>query len=133
MQILSYIVITNKKMRLVRLLLVLFFAAAVQLGWAQTQPDEPNTRTTEVDLAKSVTIFPNPATEFVTIKVTEFLVANVNVTLHNILGNKMEIETEVINEHELRVKVKDLASGYYLLAVKDEESKYRGTFKFVKR
>jgi hypothetical protein len=121
-------------MRLVRLLLVVFLASAMQWGWAQTQPEEPTARIyPEFDLAKSVTIFPNPATEYVNIKVAEFTVDKVTVTLHNILGNRMDIETEVVNEHELRVKVKDLASGYYLIAVKEEETKFRGTFKFVKR
>jgi hypothetical protein len=45
----------------------------------------------------------------------------------------MEIETEIVNEHELRVRVKELASGYYLLAVKNEEANFRGIFKFLKR
>jgi hypothetical protein len=53
--------------------------------------------------------------------------------VHNIIGNRINIETEVIDEHTLRVKVKDLASGYYLLAIKDPESKFRGTYKFLKR
>src|SRR5687767_6221690 len=113
-------------MRLLRILLLALFAAAAQTGWAQAQPEE-NTYTPERDIAKSVHIFPNPATEFVHVKLDQFPASKVKLTLHNI------IETEVIDEHEIRVKVKDLASGYYLLAVREEEAKYRGTFKFLKR
>jgi hypothetical protein len=119
-------------MRLLRILLLALFAAAAQTGWAQAQPEE-NTYTPERDIAKSVHIFPNPATEFVHVKLDQFPASKVKLTLHNIIGNEVEIETEVIDEHEIRVKVKDLASGYYLLAVREEEAKYRGTFKFLKR
>lgn len=119
-------------MRFLRFLLLALMAAAVQTGWAQAQPEEP-AYVAERDIAKSVHIFPNPATEFVHVKLERFPASKVKLTLHNIIGNQVEIETEVVDEHELRVKVKDLASGYYLLAVREEEAKYRGTFKFLKR
>lgn len=119
-------------MRLLRILLLALMAAAAQTGWAQAQPEEP-AYASERDIAKSVHIFPNPATEFVHVKLDQFPASKVKLTLHNIIGNQVEIETEIVDEHELRVKVKDLASGYYLLAVREEEAKYRGTFKFLKR
>jgi hypothetical protein len=118
-------------MRFLRLILIVLLASAIQRGWAQSQPEEPGTP--EIRLAKSVHLFPNPATEYVHVKVEEFPAERITLTLHNIIGNEMEIETEVVNEHELRVKVKDLAAGYYLLAVKDDEAKFRGTYKFLKR
>lgn len=119
-------------MRLLRILMIAFLAAAAHAGFAQSQPDE-QAYSAERDLTKSVHIFPNPATEFVHVKLDHFPASKVKLTLHNIIGNEVEIETELIDEHEIRVKVKDLASGYYLLAVKEEEAKYRGTFKFLKR
>jgi hypothetical protein len=119
-------------MRLVKLFLVVMLASAFQWGWAQSQQDDPGI-SPERDPIKSVHIFPNPATEFLHVKVDEFTADKVKLTLHSIIGNQMEIESEVVSEHELRVRVKDLASGYYLLAVKDGESKFRGTYKFLKR
>jgi len=120
-------------MRLLRLLLVTFMLSAAQWSWAQAQTEEPVRPAVEVDLSKSVTIFPNPATDFITVKVTEFPVEKVGITLRNILGNEMHVEREIISENEIRLRVNDLASGYYLLAVKEEDSQYRGTFKFVKK
>lgn len=122
-------------MRFAKFILAVIVALAAHQSMAQVQPDEPVAAAfnTEKDITKSVHIFPNPATEFVHVKVEEFPASKVKLTLHNILGNKVEIETEIVDEHEIRVKVKDLASGYYLLAVKEEEAKYRGTFKFLKR
>ncbi len=119
-------------MRLVRILLVVFLASAARWGMAQSQPPD-DTYSHERDLKKSVHIFPNPATEFVHVRVEDFPASKVSLTLHNVIGNKVEIESEIVDEHEIRVKVKDLASGYYLLAVKEDEAKFRGTFKFLKR
>jgi hypothetical protein len=110
---------------------VLLLLSASKLTVAQSQP-EASVRP-EINLTKSVQLFPNPATEFIDVKLDQFAAEKVNLTLHNIIGNKLEIETEILGEHLIRVRVKDLASGYYLLAVKDEESKFRGTYKFLKR
>lgn len=118
-------------MRFVKFLLIVVLSLAFRFGYAQqAHPEEPFAKR---DLSKTVTIFPNPAVEFVHVQVTELPAEKVKLTLHNILGNKMEIETEVVDEHELRVRVKDLASGYYLLTIKDEKSQSYGIFKFLKR
>lgn len=66
-------------------------------------------------------------------EVDHFPAEKVSLTVHSIIGNKLDVETEVVSEHVVRVRVKDLASGYYLLAVKDEDSNFRGTYKFLKR
>lgn len=86
-----------------------------------------------LDLIKSVQVYPNPAFDFVHIRIDQFPVSNVKLTLHNIIGNEMNVETEVVDDHEIRIRVKDLAAGYYLVALKDDEDKFNGTFKFLKR
>jgi hypothetical protein len=50
-----------------------------------------------------------------------------------VIGNAVEVETETIDDFEIRLKVKDLPVGYYLLALRDEESNSRSTIKFLKR
>lgn len=119
-------------MRLVRFVSLLLVAFATSVGYAQSQQDTPSP-SVEFNIAASVHIFPNPAVEYLQVKVQHVPAKEVRLAVHNILGNEMNVETEVVDEFELRVRVKDLASGYYLLAVKDEETKYRGTFKFLKR
>jgi hypothetical protein len=120
-------------MRFFRLLAVLLLVSAFQLTLAQSQPETPAPEAPEVNLTRSVHLFPNPATEFVDVKLDQFPAHKVKLTVHNIIGNELQVETEVLDEHMIRVKVKDLVSGYYLLAVKDEESNFRGTYKFLKR
>ena len=119
-------------MRFIRLVLMILLVSAFQLALAQSQPDQPIAERNP----KLVQLFPNPtlpSTEYLHVKVEEFPAEKVALTIHNIIGNKMEIETEIVSEHELRVRVKDLASGYYLLAIKNEETNFRGIYKFLKR
>lgn len=120
-------------MRFFRFVLVVLLASAVQLSRAQSQPENPIPATPEVNLTKSVSLYPNPATEDLYVELAQFLAHDVKLTLHSIIGNELQVETEILDEHKIRVKVKDLVSGYYLLAVKDEESDFRGTYKFLKR
>lgn len=120
-------------MRFSKLVSVILMLSAFQLSMAQTQPEGPAQVSAEINLTKSVHLFPNPATEFVDVKLDHLPAENVQLTVHNIIGNELQVETEILEEYLIRVKVKDLASGYYLLAIKDEESKFRGTYKFLKR
>src|SRR5689334_13943085 len=85
--------------------------------------------TEHFDFSKTVKVYPNPAIDFVYVKLEHVRAENVKVILHNIIGNQMQVETEVVAPNELRVKVKDLASGYYLLALKDDETGLQGTYK----
>jgi hypothetical protein len=120
-------------MRFFRLVLVVSALSAFQLTMAQSQPEGQPLLAQEVNPSKSVHLFPNPATEDIYIELAQFPAANVNVTVHTIIGNELQVEKEVVGDNLIRVKVKELAAGYYLLAVKDEESKFRGTYKFLKR
>lgn len=120
-------------MRFVGLFLVAFGLSAFQLSVAQSYPENTPASTQEVNLTKSVHLFPNPATEDIFVELDHFPAEHVTVTVHSIIGNELSVEKEVIEDNVIRVKVKELAAGYYLLAVKDEESNFRGTYKFLKR
>ena len=114
------------------LLLTAVFALSSGAAMAQMKEDN-GAPFGQRELSKSVRLYPNPAIEFVNIKFEEPVAKRTQVTLHNILGSAMESEQEVIDEYEIRVRIKDLPTGYYLLALKDQLSDQRGTFKFLKR
>lgn len=105
----------------------LTFAAAQQLPGNSVVPEQ------HLDLSKTVKVFPNPAIDYVYVKFESAKASNVKIALHNIIGNLMPVETEVVSMYELRVRVKDLSSGYYLLAVKDDETGLQGTYKVLKK
>ena len=117
MQNLSYTQILLVGMRLLKFVIVLFISFLSGISYAQVNDDI----SPEFDPAQSVHIYPNPAVEFVSVKLAHIPVADVKVAVHSILGNEVEIESEIVDEHEIRIRVKD------------EDTKYRGTFKFLKR
>jgi len=84
-------------------------------------------------LTGSISIYPNPATEYIDVNLDQLLASNVSLALYNIIGNPITVETEVIDQHKIRVRVKDFAAGYYLITLRDEETKFKGTYKFLKR
>lgn len=120
-------------MRFLLLVFTVSVLSAFQLTMAQSQPETQPRVQQEVNLMKSVHLFPNPATEFIDVQLDQFPAENVNVSVHNIIGSELAVETEVLEDNLIRVRVKDLASGYYLLAIEDEASNFRGTYKFLKR
>jgi hypothetical protein len=88
---------------------------------------------TPFDITKSITVYPNPTVDFINIKFPSLNSSTVKLTLYNILGNEVPAETEIVDNHEIRVRVKEFSTGYYLIAVRDEETQFRGTYKFLKR
>jgi hypothetical protein len=89
--------------------------------------------TSKGEFSKSIHLFPNPAVEFLSVKFQEPVARTTQITLHNIIGSSLEVERETIDDFEVRLRVKDLPSGYYLLALKDERNQQSGAVKFLKR
>jgi hypothetical protein len=82
-----------------------------------------------------VSVYPNPAADdFVYIRLAEPLDAyTVRLHLYNIIGNELPVEAEVVNPREIRIRIKDLSAGYYLLGLREERTRFKGTYKFLKR
>ncbi len=120
-------------MRLVRLVFVIVLASTAQWAMGQITSRPADFMSTETTPEKAVNIYPNPATEWVDIEFRELPAEKVQLVVHNIIGNPIEVEKEIKSEHIIRVHVKELAAGYYLIAIKDDESQFKGTYKFLKR
>jgi hypothetical protein len=118
-------------MNLKKALFMIAFAAVASLGYGQFREEKfgPNSP----DPIKKVEVYPNPAIEFLSLKFEAPQARKVQLTVHNILGNTLEVETEIVDEHEIKLKVKELATGYYFVSVRDEQTNLRGTYKFLKR
>jgi hypothetical protein len=111
------------------LLIVLLFLAA---GATLAQPKEELSNPDKVSI-KSVSLFPNPATDYLSVKFEEPHARTIQLMVHNIVGNVLTVETELIDDHEVRLRVKDLPAGYYFLALRDDDTNAKSTFKFLKR
>lgn len=113
---------------------LLLFLSGTAFGQLQTLAPEAISSTGEkTDLAKSITLYPNPAVEYVNIKLSSLDAATTKIVLYTILGTELQTEKETVNDHEVRIKVKDLATGYYMIAVRDEQLHFKATYKFLKR
>ena len=119
-----------KIMRLAKtLFLGALMACVTQFAVAQAHDSFPPDHN---EAAKLVKIFPNPAVEYLSVKFETPKARTIKLTLHNIIGNTMEVETELVDEYEIRLRVKDLPTGVYVLAVK-EDGAPQNSFKFLKR
>lgn len=121
-------------MKNVRTVFFILALAVIGLSAHAQQKDEMSSSgAPSIDLSKSVSIFPNPAVEYLNVKFENPIAKKTKLTVHNVIGNVVEVETETIDDYEIRLRVRDLPVGYYLLAVRDEESHSRSTIKFLKR
>ncbi|MEI9920993.1 MAG: T9SS type A sorting domain-containing protein [Bacteroidota bacterium] len=121
-------------MKSVKTLFFILALAVIGLSAHAQQKDEMTASgAPTIDLVKSVSIFPNPAIEYLNVKFENPIARKAKLTVHNVIGNAVEVESETIDEYEIRLKVRDLPVGYYLLAVRDGESNSRSTIKFLKR
>ena len=85
------------------------------------------------DPLKSVQVYPNPATDYVTVKFETPIAKTSKLAFHSIIGSSLDLEQEAIDDFEIRVKVKDLPVGYYIIAVHDPQNNSRAIYKFLKR
>ncbi len=83
--------------------------------------------------ADPVKVYPNPATDYVNIVIENSERSNASVSIHSIIGNKMNLEIENISSGIYRASIKDLPEGYYLLVVKDPKRGINSTTKFLKK
>jgi hypothetical protein len=116
-------------MQALRTILILLFATLFIFS-AKAQVKE---EAFGVDPVKSIHLFPNPAVDYLSIRFEAPQAKLVKFALHNIIGNEIMVESEIQDEYEIHLKVKDLPTGYYVLTVREDVSNHRSTFKFLKR
>lgn len=80
-----------------------------------------------------VRMFPNPTADYLSVKINNSTLAETSFAVHNIIGNVIDVPVEIVAKNEYRLRVKDLAPGYYLLAIRDDQGYFKETYKFLKR
>jgi len=120
-------------MRFLHIIIALLFLHVVSIGSNAQGTEVKPIYAERSDISRNITLFPNPTTDYVHVRLGMLSSNQAKLTLHNILGSEIVVETEVIDDHEIRVRVKDLPTGYYLMALRDEATQFRGTYKFLKR
>jgi hypothetical protein len=114
-------------MKAVLLFIIVSMAGQVCFGQAHDESFHSG------DPVKSVQIYPNPAADYLTIKFESPIAKSSKLAFHSIIGSSIELEQETIDDFEIRVKVKDLPVGYYVIAIHDLQNNSRAIHKFLKK
>jgi|SRR5690554_3898960 hypothetical protein len=80
-----------------------------------------------------IEIYPNPATEFININLSDANLSKAKFELYDIIGNKVDVEAQETKHDNYRISVEKLHMGYYVLIVSDSYGRYKKAFKFSKR
>ena len=83
------------------------------------------------DQEPSISVYPNPAVEFLMVQVDADL-KNAKFELNSMIGNRLLIQPEEMGNGKYKIPVKQLATGYYFLIVKNEDKRFKKAFKFLK-
>lgn len=79
-----------------------------------------------------IELYPNPAVDYIMIEIYETGISNIQFELRSMIGNRIEVEFEEIELNKYRIQVKDFASGYYFLVIRDDYNRYKKAYKFLK-
>ncbi len=113
-------------------ILVIFFSAFIfSQSFGQSFTEAPIAGQ-KVELVNKVELFPNPTTEFIYVEIHESTLNNPKFEMFSIIGTKVNLKVEKINSNKYKIPVKDYASGYYMLILKDEGARFSQAFKFAK-
>ncbi len=105
----------------------------ISLASLAQRGDSPALFSEAGQMDRLVQLYPNPATEYLSVKLPTPHANSVKLALHSVIGNAIIVEKEPVDEYEVRIWVRDLPSGYYFLSIKDEESDLKASYKFLKR
>lgn len=78
-----------------------------------------------------ISIYPNPAVDYIVIELDDSF-QSAKFELNSMIGNKILINPEELGFGKFRISLEDFATGYYFLIVKDEGSRYKKAYKFLK-
>lgn len=121
------------------LITILFLFTILQLSFAQQIPRDgntselPNLKRESLKIGTEVELYPNPAVEFLNISLINSQLKDVQFEMYNIIGNKIDLDIDLVSSNNYKINVKEFQSGYYLLIVKDPITRFNKAYKFRKQ
>ena len=80
-----------------------------------------------------IDLFPNPAKDYINIKLTnDRKLEDCTFSIHSLIGNKMNLDSEVISDNEMRISIGEFNQGFFFLLVDDKIRNKRKIIKFLK-
>lgn len=89
------------------------------------------TGSTEPESNFKISVYPNPATDYVNVKVNELPESKCIMFLYDATGRTIEVQE--IGDTETRINFERLNTGNYFLTVKSEDGKVKESFQVIKK
>ncbi len=112
---------------------LVIIAVCAQFTFAQNTGELRRFSDESLTVKNEVKLYPNPSVDYLEVRINNSTLTNATFTVHNIIGNVVEAEIETVGEGQYRIKVENLAPGYYLLAIRDDGNFFKETYKFLKK
>lgn len=123
-------------MKFYSLIIILFLISSglfAQDSKINNKSELPQIKKESLQISLDVELYPNPADEFLNVRLKNSNLKAVKIEMFNVIGNKMDVEIDQINANDYKVNVKEFNPGYYLLIIKDPMSRFNKAFKFRKQ
>jgi uncharacterized protein YpmS len=127
-----YLIMYNKII-IVSFLALLSFGSIAQTKTQSTLSAENSFYDQHLNATNKIEIYPNPAVEYLIVEIDNSTLSNAKFEMHSIIGTEIEIKPEDMGNGKYRVQVKDFATGYYFLVVKDEVTRFKKAYRFLKK
>ena len=119
-------------------LLSISFALLLSVtAWSQTSENslvraENKFPNQAIELTNKIEIYPNPAVEYVIVKINNSTLSNTEIEMRSIIGNEIKVTVEDLGDGRYKIPVKNFATGYYFVVVKDEVLRFKKAYRFLK-
>jgi hypothetical protein len=88
-------------------------------GGIWKRPVSEFTMIKEINSNSSITIYPNPASDIVTMNIDNTDKADLTLNIYNIIGAL--VKSEIIKQNQQQINVGDLDNGIYMIEIKSKE------------
>lgn len=115
-----------------KLYILLFFACLVSLAEAQESKTVGNTTLPEINQAKAIKFFPNPATTVINFELIKLTQREMTLQVYNFVGKKV-YEQNKINQ-KTSLSLSEFYRGVYIFQLRDKAGRIieSGKFQVVK-
>ena len=115
------------------LLIILQLSFAQQISIDDNTSELPKLKKESLKIETEVELYPNPAIEYLNVSLKNSQLKEVQFEMYNIIGNKIDLEIDMVSSDNYKINVKEFHSGYYLLIVRDPITRFNKAFKFRKQ
>ena len=83
-------------------------------------------------VSNKIEVYPNPAVEYIIVEIEAGNLVDTRFEIHSLLGMQMTIAPEELGLGKYRIPVKEFSRGYYFVVVRDDQTRFKKAFKFLK-